>query len=195
MRRRRTASAAAIPGSVGRVMADTELRVIDPVSGADLGAGERGELLVRGPAGHGGLPGRPAATAADPGPATAGCAPATSARSTRDGNVFVVERLKELIKVNAHQVAPAELEGLSQPTRRSHDAAVSPGRTRERGEIPVAVVVPRGELDAEELDGLGRRARLTLQAPRAVRFAASIPRTPSGKVLRRLLAEEERTPV
>ncbi|MET0511727.1 MAG: AMP-binding protein [Thermoleophilaceae bacterium] len=183
-----------VPGSVGRVMADTELRVIDPVSGADLGAGERGELLVRGPQVMEGYLNRPADTAEILGP-DGWLRTGDLGEVDTGGNVFVVERLKELIKVNAHQVAPAELEGLISTHPAVHDVAVIARPDERRGEMPVAVVVTRGELDAGELvDWVAERVS-PFKRLGAVRFAASIPRTPSGKVLRRLLAEEERTPV
>jgi acyl-CoA synthetase (AMP-forming)/AMP-acid ligase II len=68
-----------------------------------------------------------------------------------DGNVFVVDRLKELIKVSAYQVAPAELEALLAGHPAVADAAVIPRPDATHGEIPVALVVPRGDIDPDEL--------------------------------------------
>ncbi|HSS56678.1 MAG TPA: AMP-binding protein, partial [Solirubrobacteraceae bacterium] len=94
------------PGSVGRAMPGTELRVVDPESGADLGPGEPGELWVRGPQTMAGYLHRPDATAA--------MIDADGWLHTGDlvvvdeeGQLFIVDRLKELIKVSAFQVAPA----------------------------------------------------------------------------------------
>jgi acyl-CoA synthetase (AMP-forming)/AMP-acid ligase II len=175
-----------IPGSVGRVMPNTELRVVDPASGADLPAGGRGELWVRGPQVMAGYLGRPEATAeiVDP---DGWLHTGDLGEVDREGNVFVVDRLKELIKVSAHQVAPAELEALLATHPAVVDAAVIPQPDPERGEVPLAVVVARGELDAHELMAWVAERVSPHKRIRAVRFAASIPRTPSGKVLRRAL--------
>ena len=175
-----------LPGSVGRVMPNTELRVVDPASGADLPAGGRGELWVRGPQVMAGYLGRPEATAeiVDP---DGWLRTGDLGEVDREGNVFVVDRLKELIKVSAHQVAPAELEALLATHPAVVDAAVVPQPDPERGEVPLAVVVARGELDAHELMAWVAERVSPHKRIRAVRFAASIPRTPSGKVLRRAL--------
>ena len=180
-----------VPGSVGRVMPSTELRVVDPQTGRDLGADERGELWVRGPQVMEGYLNRPDATAEILG-ADGWLGTGDLGYVDGDGNVFVVDRIKELIKVSAYQVAPAELEALLVAHPRVADAAVI-GRPDERyGEVPVAVVVPRGEVRSEELvDWVAERVALHKRI-RAVRFAETIPRTPSGKLLRRLLVEQER---
>ena len=174
------------PGSAGRLAPGTELRVVDPDTGQDQGPGHRGELWVRGPQVTPGYLGDPAATAAlfadgdwlrtgdlglvDP-----------------DGYVVVIDRLKELIKVNALQVAPAELEALLLTRPDVADAAVVGRPDPRTGEVPVAVVVPRGELDPDEL----RSWVVARVAPHkrlaGVVLTDRIPRTPSGKILRRQL--------
>jgi len=96
-----------VPGSVGRVMPNTGLRVVDTRTGRDLGAGERGELWVRGPEVMAGYLNRPDATANI---IDAGGWLRTGDLGYVDGNCKVfVDRLKELIKVSAYQVAPVEL--------------------------------------------------------------------------------------
>jgi acyl-CoA synthetase (AMP-forming)/AMP-acid ligase II len=180
-----------IPGSVGRVMPNTELRIVDPGSGRDLGPDEDGELWVRGPQNTPGYLGRPEATRE--------LIDADGWLRTGDlghvdchGNVFVVDRLKELIKVNGLQVAPAELEALLAGHPHVADAAVVRAPDPRRGEMPVAVVVPRGELDPDALMAwVGERV-----APHkrigAVRMVEEIPRTAAGKILRRVLMEDGR---
>jgi acyl-CoA synthetase (AMP-forming)/AMP-acid ligase II len=182
------------PGSVGRLAPNTDLRVVDPVSGEDLGPGERGELWVRGPQNTSGYLGRPDATAE--------LLDADGWLHTGDigwmddeGYLHVVERLKSLIKVNALQVAPAELEALLANHPAVADAAVIARPDERTGEAPVAVVVARGELDADELmawvaDRVAPHKRI-----RAVRLTDRIPRTPSGKILHRELIEQDRQPV
>ena len=100
---------------------------------------------------------------------------------------MVIDRLKELIKVNALQVAPAELEALLLTRPDVADAAVVGRPDPRTGEVPVAVVVPRGELDPDEL-----RSWVAARVARHKRLADvvltdRIPRTPSGKILRREL--------
>jgi acyl-CoA synthetase (AMP-forming)/AMP-acid ligase II len=182
------------PGSVGRAMPGTELRVVDPASGADLGPGERGELWIRGPQTMAGYLGRPDADAAmiD---ADGWLRTGDLVVVDEDGQVFVVDRMKELIKVNAHQVAPAELEALLMSHSAIADVAVVGRPDEARGEVPVAVVVAREPLDAEELMAWLARQVAPHKRIRAVRFAEAIPRTPVGKILRRELAEQERQAV
>ena len=178
------------PGSVGRVMPNTELRVVEPEGTRDLGHGERGELWVRGPQVMAGYLGRPEATA--------GIFASDRWLKTGDlgyvdpdGNVFVVDRLKDLIKVSAYAVAPAELEALLLTHPGVVDAAIF-GRPDERhGEVPVAAVVRRGEVDGEELISWVAERVAPHKKIREVRFVEAIPRTPSGKLLRRLLVERE----
>jgi acyl-CoA synthetase (AMP-forming)/AMP-acid ligase II len=175
------------PGSVGRVLPNTELRVVDTETNSDLGAGEAGELWVRGPQVMQGYLNRPEDTAAvldGDGWLRTG----DLGMVDPDGNVFVVDRLKELIKVSGYQVAPAELEALLSAHPGVADAAVIGTPDERRGEVPVAVVVPREELGAADLLAWFAERVSPYKRIRAVRFTDSIPRTPSGKVLRRLLA-------
>jgi acyl-CoA synthetase (AMP-forming)/AMP-acid ligase II len=185
---------AVAPGSVGRAMPGTELRVVDPETGADLGAGERGELWVRGPQTMAGYLHRPDATAAMV-DADGWLRTGDLVVVDDDGEVFIVDRLKELIKVNGFQVAPAELEALLATHPAVADAAVVARPDAARGEAPVAVVVARAALDADDLMGWVARRVAPYKRIRAVRFVAAIPRTPSGKILRRVLIEHERQTV
>jgi acyl-CoA synthetase (AMP-forming)/AMP-acid ligase II len=167
-------------------MPSTELRVVGPDSGTDLGAGQRGELWLRGPQVMAGYLDRPEATAAmiD---ADGWLRTGDLGLIDDDGQVFVVDRLKELIKVSAHQVAPAELEALLATHPAVADVAVVPRADPDRGEIPVAVVVARAAVDGAELMAWVADRVAPYKRIRAVRFADAIPRTPSGKLLRRLL--------
>jgi acyl-CoA synthetase (AMP-forming)/AMP-acid ligase II len=105
------------------------------------------------------------------------------------GNLHVRDRLKELIKVNGYQVAPAELEALLHGHPRVADAAVVRCADARTGEAPVAVVVPRGDLDPLALCAWVAERVAPHKRLRAVHFAEAIPRTPSGKILRRELAK------
>ena len=111
------------------------------------------------------------------------------ARVDADGNVFVVDRIKDLIKVNAFQVAPAELEALLVTHPRVADAAVIGRPDARTGEVPVAVVVPRGPLDADALMAWVAERVAPHKRLAAVEIADKLPRTPAGKLVRRALAE------
>ena len=112
-----------------------------------------------------------------------------------EGQVFIVDRLKELIKVNALQVAPAELEALLVSHPAVADAAVVARADVACGEVPVAVVVAPEALDPDELMAWVAGQVAPHKRIRAVRFADAIPRTPAGKILRRALVEQERQAV
>jgi acyl-CoA synthetase (AMP-forming)/AMP-acid ligase II len=170
------------PGSCGRLMPNTELRVLDS-----------GELLLRGPQVAAGYLNRPDATAelidADGWVHTG-----DAGRVDDAGNVFIVDRLKELIKVNALQVAPAELEAVLGMHPAVAECAVVPRPDERCGEVPVAVVVRRAEVEPEELLAWVAARVAPHKRVRAVRFTDAIPRTPAGKILRRLLREKPAAP-
>jgi acyl-coenzyme A synthetase/AMP-(fatty) acid ligase len=116
--------------------------------------------------------------------------PGDLGRVDADGNVFVVDRLKELIKVNALQVAPAELEALLATHPAVADCAVVGRPDERRGEVPVAVVVARGKADGEELMAWMNARVAPHKRLHDVRFAETLPRTPAGKLLRRALGAQ-----
>ena len=185
--------AGSVPGTVGRVMPNTELRVVDPGTGRDLPAGRPGELLARGPQVMAGYRHRPEATAAMVDP-DGWLRTGDLGLVDGEGNVVIVDRLKELIKVRGHQVAPAELEALLATHPAVADAAVLRRPDPDHGEVPVAVVVPRPGAgpDPDELLAWVAERVAPHKRVRAVRFADAIPRTPSGKLLRRALADQDR---
>ncbi|MGZ4279447.1 MAG: AMP-binding protein [Solirubrobacteraceae bacterium] len=185
---------AVAPGSVGRAMPSTALRVVDPATGADLGPGEPGELWVRGPQTMAGYLKRPDATAAMV-DADGWLRTGDLVVVDEEGQLFVVDRLKELIKVNAFQVAPAELEAVLATHPAVADAAVVGRPDAVTGEAPVAAVVARGALEANELMAWVAQRVAPYKRIRAVRFVDAIPRTPAGKILRRVLVEQERQAV
>jgi len=99
----------------------------------------------------------------------------------------VVDRVKELIKYKGYQVAPAELEALLLTHPGVADAAVVPLPDEEAGEVPKAFVVAVGELDTDELMAWVGERVAPYKRIRAVECIESIPKSPSGKILRRLL--------
>jgi len=174
------------PGAAGRLAPGTELRVVDPATGREAAAGEPGELWVRGPQVMAGYLGDEAATAGILGPG-GWLRTGDLGHADPDGCVFLTGRLKELIKVNAYQVAPAELEAVLLGHPLVADVAVIPAPDEQAGEVPVAVVVPRDGLDPDQLIGWVADRVTPWKRIRAVRLADQIPRTPSGKTLYRVL--------
>lgn len=179
-------------GTVGRLVAGTEMRIVsldDP--GRDLGPGESGEILIRGPQVMKGYLGRPEATAAliD----TDGWLHTGDVGYTdTDGWLFVVDRVKELIKYKGFQVAPAELEALLLTHPGIADAAVIGARDGHGNEIPHAFVVPHpdaGELTEDDVLRYVTERVAPYKRVRRATFVDTVPRAASGKILRRQLRE------
>jgi 4-coumarate--CoA ligase len=108
-----------------------------------------------------------------------------------DGYLTIRDRLKELIKVKGFQVAPAEVEAQLLRLPGVADAAVIGVPDDEAGERPVAFVVPqagRSLTEAEVLDGL-RPHLASYKLPARVEFVAAVPKSASGKILRRVLRQ------
>ena len=111
-----------------------------------------------------------------------------------EGYFFIVDRVKELIKYKAMQVAPAELEALILTHPAVADAAVVPSPDEEAGEIPKAFVVlkPSHQATAEELMGFVAKHVAPHKRIRMVEFIEQVPKSASGKILRRVLVDQER---
>ncbi|HEX6678353.1 MAG TPA: AMP-binding protein, partial [Actinomycetes bacterium] len=178
-------------GSVGRLLAGTEARIVDPETGADFGPGRTGELWVRGPQLMRGYHDQPEATARTIDP-DGWLHTGDLCAFDEDGYLYVVDRLKELIKYKGAQVAPAELEHLLLAHPAVADAAVVPRPDAEAGEVPVAYVVPRGRATADELLAWVAERVAPYKRLRVVEFTDQVPRSMTGKLLRRVLVEAER---
>ncbi|MFO1201007.1 MAG: AMP-binding protein [Tabrizicola sp.] len=175
-----------VPGAIGVAVASTEFRIVDPVTGRDAEAGAEGELWVRGPQVMPGYHNRPEATASTL-TADGWLKTGDLAQVDEKGNVFIRDRLKELIKVKGFQVAPAEVEAALLTHPMVKDAAVRGVPDDEAGEVPVAFVVP-----AEGAEEAAIRAHLAGQLahyklPKRISFIEAIPKSASGKILRRML--------
>jgi acyl-CoA synthetase (AMP-forming)/AMP-acid ligase II len=109
-----------------------------------------------------------------------------------DGHFFIVDRAKELIKYKGFQVPPAELEALLLTHEDVADAAVIPVPDDEAGEVPKAYVVLKGAATPEELMDFVAARVAPHKKIRAVEFIDKIPKSPSGKILRRHLVQAER---
>ncbi len=182
---------AARRGSVGRLLPGTEARIVDPEGGADLGPGRTGELWVRGPQLMRGYHDQPEATARTIDP-DGWLHTGDLCSFDEDGYLYVVDRLKELIKYKGAQVAPAELEQLLLAHPAVADAAVVARPDAEAGEVPVAHVVLRGQATADELRTWVAERVAPYKRLRAVELTDQVPRSMTGKLLRRVLVEAER---
>jgi acyl-CoA synthetase (AMP-forming)/AMP-acid ligase II len=116
------------------------------------------------------------------------------ARMDENGIVWIVDRKKELIKFSGFQVPPAELEGLLLEHDGVADCAVIAKADERSGEIPKAFIVraPGSTVEAEELMSFVAERVATFKQIREVDFIDVIPKNPSGKILRRVLVEQER---
>jgi acyl-CoA synthetase (AMP-forming)/AMP-acid ligase II len=178
------------PGSIGTPVANTECRVVDPSTGADATPGVDGEIWIRGPQVMLGYLNQPDATRAtidDEGWLHTG----DIGHADADGHFFIVDRLKELIKYKGMQIPPAELEAvlLSHPS--VADAAVVPRADEDAGEIPHAFVVLKTPATADELIAFVAQRVAPYKKVRRLDFIDAIPKSPSGKILRRILRDRQ----
>lgn len=178
-------------GAVGLVLPNTESKIIDTETGAELEANEKGEVLIRGP--HimvGYLNNREA---------TDQCIDSEGWFHTGDigyfdddGYFYIVDRVKELIKYKGYQVPPAELEAILVAHPAISDAAVIPSPDEEAGEIPKAFVVLSQDISAEEIMAYVAEKVAPHKKIRKLEIVDEIPKSASGKILRRVLVEKER---
>lgn len=178
------------PGTVGKLLPGTEMRIVsldDPDQ--ELGVGEAGELLFRGPQVMKGYLGRPEATDAMV-DAEGWLHTGDVGHVDGDGWLFVVDRVKELIKYKGFQVAPAELEALLLTHPGIADAAVIGEYNEDNNEVPHAFVVRQpgaeGVTEGEVLMYVAERVA-PYKRVRMVTFIEAVPRAASGKILRRQL--------
>ncbi len=179
--------------SVGPPVADTVEKIVDMDSGEELPVGEVGELLVRGPQVMKGYWRHPDATA-DSMTEDGWLRTGDVARMDEDGYVYVLDRMKEMIKYKGYQVAPAELEAVLMEHPDVRDAAVVPQPHFESGERPKAFVVLREgvRISDEALMQFVSERVAPYKKVREVEFVEAIPKNPSGKILRRDLIDQER---
>ena len=175
---------------IGPVLPNTESKIVDVATGAELGPDTEGEICVRGPQVMKGYLNNPEATAAmidKDGWLHTGDIGSADAK----GNFFVVDRVKELIKYKGMQIAPAELEAILLAHPAIADAAVVPLADEEAGQVPKAFVVLKDRSSTEDImtyvaDRVARYKRV-----RHIEVIDQIPRSPSGKILRRVLVQRD----
>lgn len=178
-------------GSVGVPAPNTECKIVDLETGEALGSGARGEVCVRGPQIMKGYLNKPEATAStidEDGWLHTG----DIGYADEDGHFFIVDRAKELIKYKGLQVAPAELEAVLVTHPCVADAAVIPCPDEEAGEVPKAIVVLRHASEPEAIMEFVAERVAPHKRIRYLEFVDTIPKSPSGKILRRVLVESDR---
>jgi len=176
--------------SIGPPVPNTEAKILDVATGAELGPNQEGEICVRGPQVMKGYLNRPDATAAmidSDGWLHTG----DVGYADTDSCFFVVDRVKELIKYKGLQIAPAELEAVLLAHPSVADAAVVPFADDEAGQLPKAFVVLKSEVTADQLMCFVAERVAPYKKLRRLEFTDQIPRSPSGKILRRVLVERD----
>jgi acyl-CoA synthetase (AMP-forming)/AMP-acid ligase II len=180
--------AATPPGSVGPLVPNTEARLVDPETGEDVAEGEEGEIWIRGPQVMPGYLNNPEATAEtllSDGWLRTG----DIGRVDENGYFYIVDRLKELIKYKGYQVPPAELEAVLVSHPKVKDAGVIGVPMADGGEAPKACIVCEGDVDPDELMTYVAERVAPYKRVREVELVDEVPKSPSGKILRRILRE------
>jgi long-chain acyl-CoA synthetase len=185
-------------GSVGMPLPDVEMRVVDPESGEALPAGEVGEILIRAPQLMAGYWDNPEETAA-----TVRTHDGQRWLHTGDlgyldddGYLFIVDRMKDLIKTHGYQVWPREIEEALAAHPAVAEVGVAGVPDEAKGEVAKAWVVLRaGErASEEELRAFCRERLAPYKVPATVEFRSELPKSMVGKVLRRALTEPGSAP-
>jgi acyl-CoA synthetase (AMP-forming)/AMP-acid ligase II len=164
---------------------------VDLETGVPLGPMKKGEVCVRGPQIMKGYLNRPEATAQTI-DGEGWLHTGDIGYANEDHHFFIVDRAKELIKYKGFQVPPAELEAILLTHPAIADAAVIPCPDDEAGEVPKAFVVLRGEASPEEIIAFVAERVAPYKKIRSVEFIDKIPKSASGKILRRMLVERDR---
>jgi 4-coumarate--CoA ligase len=181
--------------TVGTICASTEVKIVDE-EGRELGYGQRGELLAKGPQITMGYLNNEKATResyTEDGFLRTG----DQAMINEEGLVTITDRIKEMIKVKGIAVAPAELEDLLLGHPKVEDCAVMGISDEYSGEKPKAYVVPKcgvtpGQELEKELMKYVRERKVRHKWIKEVEFTDVIPKSASGKILRRVLRDKSK---
>lgn len=173
-------------GSCGTVVRNAELKVIDPETGCSLGYNQPGEICIRGFQIMKGYLNDAQATATTV-DVEGWLHTGDIGYVDDDEEVYIIDRVKELIKFKGFQVPPAELEALLVSHQSIADAAVVPQKDDVAGEVPVAFVVRSNgnELTEEAVKEFIAKQVVFYKRLHKVYFVHAIPKSPSGKILRK----------
>jgi long-chain acyl-CoA synthetase len=181
-------------GSVGMPLPDVEVRIVDPEGGARLPAGEVGEVLINAPQLMACYWDDPEETATTVRTHDGGRWLHTGDLGylDTDGYLFIVDRMKDLIKTHGYQVWPREIEEVLATHPAVAEVGVAGVPDEAKGEVAKAWVVlrPGRQASAEELRAFCRERLAPYKVPATVEFRAELPKSMVGKVLRRALTAE-----
>ena len=178
-------------GSIGLPMPDTDIKVVDVNTGEDLPLGEIGELCIKGPQvmdGYLNMPEETARVLKDGWLKTGDIA-----RIDEDGFTYIVDRKKDMIIAGGFNIYPRDIEEVLFTHPQIKEAVVTGIRDPYRGETIKAYCVVKGEetLTEEEVIKYCKENLAAYKVPKLVEFRHELPKTMVGKVLRRVLREEE----
>ncbi|RZC51129.1 hypothetical protein C5167_019554 [Papaver somniferum] len=176
-------------GSTGKLVANMQVKIVDPATGVALPPCKQGELWAKGPSIMKGYLGEGAEGISSAIDSEGWLKTGDLCYVDNEGFLYVVDRLKELIKYKGYQVPPAELEELLFSHPDILDAAVIPYPDEEAGEVPMAFVVRKTQTSIDKtqvIDFISKQVAPFKKIKR-VEFIDSIPRTAAGKILRKEL--------
>ncbi len=181
-----------LAGSIGIPLPGTDAKIIDCETGEDLPVGAEGELVLRGPQLMKGYLNKPEATVE----AMAGGWFHTGdvAKMNEEGYFFVVDRLKDMINTGGYKVWPRDVEEVLYSHPKINLAMAVGCPDDFYGEIVKAFIVPKeefvGDITGEEIIAFCKKKMATYKLPRTVEFRESLPISPQGKCLRRVMRDE-----
>lgn len=180
--------------SGGAIVASTEVKIIKP-DGTEAGVGESGEVLARGPQVVMGYLNNEKATR-ETFDADGWLHTGDQGMIDEEGMIHIQDRIKELIKVKGIGVAPAELEDMLLGHPKVEDVAVVGIKDDYSGELPKAFVVlkpgiKQSEETGKELIKYVKEKKVRYKWIKEVEFLSAIPKSPSGKILRKLLRDRK----
>lgn len=186
------------PGSIGLPIPGTEARLVElepDVQGnyADVAEGKEGELLVRGPQvmkGYWNMPDETVRTISRDGWLHTG----DIAKMDKDGYFYIVDRKKDLIIASGYKIVPREVEEVLFANPKVREAAVAGIPDPKRGETVKAYIILKEGADAteEEIRSYCKENLAPYKVPALIEFRTELPKSQIGKVLRRMLVEEEK---
>ncbi|XP_044487534.1 4-coumarate--CoA ligase 2-like [Mangifera indica] len=174
------------PGACGTVVRNAEMKIVDPDTGVSLPRNQAGEICIRGDQIMKGYLNDPEATKRTI-DSEGWLHTGDIGYIDDDDELFIVDRMKEIIKYKGFQVAPAELEAMLLSHPRISDAAVVPMNDDQAGEVPVAFVVKENnsEITEDEVKQFISKQVVFYKRINRVFFIDAIPKAPSGKILRK----------
>jgi acyl-CoA synthetase (AMP-forming)/AMP-acid ligase II len=179
------------PASVGVAAPGVDVKIVDVSTGAELEPNQNGEILLRGPQVMKGYLNAEEATR-DVLEPDGFLHTGDLGYVDDEGELFIVDRIKELIKYNGQQVSPVELEAVLLTHPKIADGAVIGVPDEQASEVPKAFVVAREPVTAEEIMAFVAERVAPYKKIRQVEFIDQIPKTPIGKIERRSLKERHR---